>query len=97
LGRILMEFLKWFASMFPWETSALDWEPVADSEASCCHFHPVVALRTDLNLTASTFKATVVVLDPLNPGVNAAAVSDPCFFVSFCLNSVCRAPLHFGG
>ena len=97
LGRILMEFLKWFASMFPWETSALDWEPAADSEGSCCHFRPLVALRTDLNLTASTFKATVVVLDPLNPGVNVAAVSHPCFLVSFCLISVYRALLHFGG
>jgi hypothetical protein len=76
LGRILMEFLKWAASMFPWETSVLDWAPVESPDG---HFCPTTTprgdIKADANLTKSTFNAIVVIMDPLNPGTNVAAVS----------------------
>jgi hypothetical protein len=78
LGRILMEFLKWAASMFPWETSVLDWVPLKDSEGSVSHFIPIATPRDDVSLSKSTFAATVVIMDPLNPGTNVAAVRLPC-------------------
>jgi hypothetical protein len=74
LGRILMEFLKWAASMFPWETSVLDWVSLKDSEGSIGHFLPIATPRDDVSLSKSTFAATVVIMDPLNPGTNVAAV-----------------------
>ena len=78
LGRILMEFLKWASSMFPWETSVLDWAP-ADSQDG--HFCPVTTPRVDVNgdvdSTKPAFTAIVVIIDPLNPGTNVAAVSGP--------------------
>jgi hypothetical protein len=76
LGRILMEFLSWVASMFPWETSVLDWAP---SELQVGHFCPVTTPRLDLTVGADVTKAmlssAVVIMDPLNPGANVAAVS----------------------
>jgi DNA polymerase sigma len=75
LGRILMEFLKWAASMFPWETSVLDWAPAETQDG---HFCPIATPRVDnadVDLTKPIFNAIVVIMDPLNPGSNVAAVS----------------------
>ena len=79
LGRNLMEFLNWTAIMFPWEESILDWEPVRGTRDAVSHFHPKVTPRADLNLPPNllqpAFTPTVVIMDPLNPGTNVAAVS----------------------
>jgi hypothetical protein len=77
LGRMLMEFLKWSASMVPWHRCALDWAPVDASHDVACHFDPIFTARCCAPghaLDASAASAAVVA-DPLNPRVNVAAVS----------------------
>ena len=77
LGRNLMEFLNWTAIMFPWEALILDWEPAKDSQDAVGHFHPKATPRADFDLPQPAFTPTVVIMDPLNPGTNVAAVSGP--------------------
>jgi hypothetical protein len=83
LGRILMEFLKWASSMFPWETSVLDWQPSQHCPDNVGHFLPVASPRVDISPSKAAFNATVVIMDPLNPGSNVAAVRAPSFVCSF--------------
>jgi hypothetical protein len=79
-----MEFLKWAASMFPWETSVLDWEHLNDSEGCISQFVPKATPRIDVSVSKAMFTATVVIMDPLNPGANVAAVRATCCLA--CLN-----------
>jgi hypothetical protein len=79
LGKILLEFLKWAATMFPWESLALDWESGSQSDAPLGHFSPITLPRADVQVPRPPFSATIVVMDPLNPGSNVASVSCPCY------------------
>jgi hypothetical protein len=83
LGRILMEFLKWASSMFSWETSVLDWQPSQHCADHVGHFLPVASPRVDITATKTAFNATVVIMDPLNPGTNVAAVGALCVLCVF--------------
>ncbi len=81
LGRILMEFLKWSATMVPWDCAALHWAPVDHSHDEECHFDPILTARCHSPGHAIDALAPSVA-DPLNPGINVAAVSRARLFAA---------------
>jgi hypothetical protein len=77
LGRMLMEFLKWSASMVSWDRCALDWAPVHACHDVACHFDPIFTDRccAPCHALDASAASAAVIADPLNPSVNVAAVS----------------------
>jgi len=91
LGRKLVEFLRWSSTMVQWDRMALGWTAASDAAH---HFDPTASARcasgTRSQMPEGLAPTAAVIIDPLNPSINVAAVGACSLRILFACNCLRR-------